>query len=34
MHALIRGADRALYWFIVLQVAAMTTVVVLQVFNR
>jgi TRAP-type C4-dicarboxylate transport system permease small subunit len=34
MHALIRGADRALYWFIVLQVAAMATVVVLQVFNR
>jgi len=34
MHAFIRGAERALYWFIVLQVATMTAVVVLQVFNR
>lgn len=34
MRALFRRADRALYWFIVLQVAAMTVVVNLQVFNR
>jgi TRAP-type C4-dicarboxylate transport system permease small subunit len=34
MQAVIRAANRALYWFIVLQVAAMTAVVLLQVFNR
>jgi TRAP-type C4-dicarboxylate transport system permease small subunit len=34
MQGFIRAADRALYWFIVLQVAAMTAAVLLQVFNR
>lgn len=34
VRRLIQQVDRALYWFIVLQVAAMTLVVNLQVFNR
>lgn len=34
IRRLIRYTDRALYWFIVLQVAAMALVVNLQVFNR
>jgi len=34
MRRLARSAERGLYWLIVLQVAGMTAVVLLQVFNR